>query len=132
MTSVLIYSLRSDYCKELIEFVKSDDLLKTIVKFHDVNTQGVPNGISRVPTLISPEGKFIIGGDIKEYLEGFIVSDIEPVGGNFKSVELDGSNSTGNWFEIDRFGQSLQPKMTKDLEEKISMSVEDAYHKLKS
>lgn len=132
MTSILVFSLRSDYCKELVDFVKTNELLVTLVRFHDVNINKVPTGITRVPSLITPDGKIIIGGDIKEYLEGFLVGDIEPADSNFKAVELDGNSGSGGWFDIDRFGQSLQPKMTRELEEKIKMSVEDAYHKLKT
>lgn len=132
MTSVLVYSKKSQYCVDLLEFIDSNELLTTVVKFHDVNTQGVPNGISRVPSLITNEGKVIIGGDIKIFLEGFIIGDIEPVSFNgAKTFELDGSDVSGNWFDIEKFGVSLQPKMTKELEEKISSSVEDAMQNLK-
>lgn len=132
MTSVLVFSRKSSYCVELLDFIQSNELLVTIVKFHDVNVSGVPNGISRVPSLITHEGKIIIGGDIKTFLEGFLIGDIEPVShSHTKTFELDGSDVSGNWFDIERFGVSLQPHMTKDLEEKISTSVDDALQKLK-
>lgn len=131
MTSTLVYSLRSDYCKDLVEFVKTNELLVTIVRLHDVNVKGAPPGVTRVPSLITTEGKVIIGGDIKQHLESFLMGDVEPAS-NFRTVDLDGTDISGNWFDLDRFGQSLQPTMTRELEEKIKISVEDAYHKLKT
>ena len=132
MTSLLVYSKKSQYCVDLLEFIEANELLTTVVKFHDVNAQGVPTGISRVPSLITHDGKVIIGGDIKTFLEGFIIGDIEPVTlSSAKTFDLDGSDVSGNWFDIEKFGVSLQPKMTKELEEKISLSVEDALQSLK-
>lgn len=132
MTSTLVYSKKSQYCVDLLDFINSHELLTTVVKFHDVNVQGVPHGITRVPSLVTHENKIIIGGDIKTFLEGFLIADIEPVNlTESKTFELDGSDVSGNWFDIDKFGTTLQPTMTKELEAKISASVEDALQSLK-
>lgn len=124
--------MKSPYCVELLNFVNEHDILKTIIKFHDVNVNGVPNGITRVPSLITNEGKIIIGGDIKSFLDGFMIADIEPVeSSSSRTFGLDGNEMSGSWFDIERFGESLKPTITKDIEEKISASVEDALANLK-
>lgn len=132
MTSVLVYSMKSQFCVELLNFINEHDILKTIIKFHDVNANGVPNGITRVPSLITNEGKIIIGGDIKTFLDGFLIADIEPVeSSSSRTFGLDGNEISGSWFDIERFGESLKPAITKDIEEKISASLEDALANLK-
>jgi hypothetical protein len=41
-------------------------------------------------------------------------------------TNLDGSENAG-LFDLDKYGESLQPILTPELESKISMSVADAY-----
>jgi hypothetical protein len=129
--NVLVFSLRSDYCKSLVSFINEHDTLVNSVKFHDVNKSGVPNGISRVPSMITSAGKILIGGDIKEYLEGFIQT--EPMGKDVSrgTFDIDG-NDDEDMFDFNQFGTSLAPKMTPDLEERIAMNVQDAFQKFKS
>lgn len=130
MTSVLFFSMKSPHCVELLKFINEHEPLKAMIKLHDVNVSGVPNGITRVPSLLNDEGKVIIGGDIRTLLESLIVTDFEAIDSS-SFTPLDGGEAPGKWFGIDQFGQTLQPKMTKALEDKISMKVEDAYHNLK-
>lgn len=131
MTSVLVYSMKSPFCVELLNFINEHEVFKTIIKFHDVNAHGVPNGITRVPSLITNEGKVIIGGDIKTFLDGFVLADIEPVDSSTGTFGIDGNDMSGNWFDIERFGQTLKPTITKEIEEKISVKLEDALASLK-
>ena len=37
----------------------------------------------------------------------------------------------GDIFNLDSYGRSLQPAMTKELEDRITMSVSDAYNNIK-
>ena len=131
MSCLFVYSLRSDYCKTIHSFINDNDILKTLVKMHDVNVMGVPPKIERVPSLITPDGNVIIGSDIRTYLDDLLYQDIEPVDTFKNTYGIDGTHTT-DLCDIENFGKSIQPKMTKELEEKINTKVEDAYHKLKT
>jgi hypothetical protein len=45
---------------------------------------------------------------------------------------IDGKEDTDDAFNLDNYGVSLQPAMTKELEERINRSVNDAYNNIKS
>lgn len=130
--ALLVYSENCKYCGEVIEYIKSQSVLLNTVRFHNINKQGVPNGLTRVPALITSDGATIIGGDVKHYLESLIPVNIESqsIGSRVTISSLDGSLSD-DIFKIDMYGKSLAPPMTKDLEEKISRSVQDAYQNIK-
>ena len=107
--NVLVYSLRSEYCVQLIDFIKGNDLHNSLVKFHDVNKSGVPNGIQRVPSLITSDGKILIGGEIKDYLETFLSSEPNGIGNGGGTYDLDGADGD-NFYSLDSFGETLAPK----------------------
>jgi hypothetical protein len=127
---VLVYSLKSEYCVTLLDFVKGHEELMSILKFHDVNKFGVPNGVQRVPTLICPDGRILIGSDIRDYLESFLQMDPEGSTNTF-GFDINGNDIDGGFFDVNQFGTPLAPKMTSELEQRISSDVNDAYSKLK-
>jgi hypothetical protein len=101
------------------------------VRFHNVSTHGVPsNKITRVPTLVTNEGKMCVGGEVKSWLESMIPTDFcswESSGSMCSNI--DGTETNDNLFEMSRYGESLEPLWTPELEQRISMSVTDAYQK---
>lgn len=130
---LLIYSERCKYCNDLIMYIRSQPVFLTLVRFHNINTHGVPNGLTRVPTLITDDGGSIIGGDIKNYLDSLLPSNIESavLGNEISATHLDGTVDFNNFFTNDSFGMSLAPPMTPELEEKIKRNVQDAYQTVK-
>ncbi len=130
---LLIYSERCKYCNELIMYIRSQPAFLTLIRFHNVNTSGVPNGLTRVPTLITDDGVSVVGGDIRNYLEGLLPTNIESanIGLGISSTHLDGTMDFDNFFTNDAFGASLAPPMTPELEEKIKRNVQDAYQNIK-
>ena len=128
--ALLVYSDKCKWSMDTIQFIKSQPALIEIVRFHNISTQGVPSKkITKVPTLVTNSGDMKVGGEVREWLVSMIPSDFESweVGPSYAS-NLDGSE-TGGLFELDRYGQSLQPRLTPELEARISMSVMDAYQK---
>lgn len=130
--SLLIYSPRCKHSMELIEYINSQPQLKQLVHYHNVNTQGIPpaykNKITRVPTMLTKNGKILIGNEIKNWLDSLLPNKrIEHCGfGGFCSgsmTGLDDGDNDADIFSLDSYGQSLQPAMTKELEEKISRDV---------
>lgn len=123
---VLIYSpQKCEHCKSIIEFIQSQPALLSVVKLHNIVTHGVPKGVTRVPTLITDDGKVLVGGDVKNFLEELIPFEVEysQLGSQFQFES--------EMFNIDMYGKSLAPPMTSDLEQKISRSVQDAYQSIK-
>lgn|SRR5210317_2046310 len=128
--SLLVYSPRCKHSMEIIEYVNRHTQLKQIVHYHNVNTQGVPpayrNKITRVPTMLTKNGKILVGNEIKNWLESLLpTKDVEHcgLGGTCTMTTLDSNDNDTDIFSLDNYGQSLQPAMTRDLEDKINRDV---------
>lgn len=129
--SLLIYSPRCKHSMEIIEYINSVPQLKQLVYYHNINTQGIPpnyrNKITRVPTMLTKNGKILVGNEIKNWLESLLPKkDVEHSGfGSMMSsmTMLDSGDTCGSMFSLDEYGKSLQPAMTKELEEKINKDV---------
>ena len=131
--SLLIFSPQCNHSLDIISYINKHESLKQIVSYHNINKLGVPpqfkNKISRVPTMLTKNGKLLVGNEIKNWLESLLpVRDVEMAGfGSCSMTTLDGEG-TDELYDIDSYGMSLQPAMTPELEEKISRSVSDAYN----
>ena len=129
--SLLIYSPRCKHSMSLVEYINDNKQLKQLIHYHNVNTQGIPreytNKIDRVPTMLTKNGKILVGNEIKNWLESLLPKkDIEH-GGFVSTISsmtaIDGSDKDSSLFFLDNYGQSLQHAMTKELEEKINRDV---------
>jgi hypothetical protein len=138
--SLLVYSPNCPHSLDIIEYVKSNPQLKQVVKFHNINTQGIPynyrSSITRVPTMLTKNGKLLVGNEIKNWLNSLLPNnelthyEFGAFGGSMTS--LDGKDDDDNAFNLDNYGVALQPAMTKDLEAKINRSVNEAYNNIKT
>lgn len=132
--SLLIYSPQCNHSLDIIDYINKNPQLKQIVQYHNINKLGIPpqykNKITRVPTMLTKNGKLLVGNEIKNWLESILpAQDWETCGfGDCAMTTLDGEG-TDELFSLDSYGMSLQPAMTKELEEKINQSVSDAYNK---
>ena len=131
--SLLIYSPKCSHSLDIIDYIKRRPQISQLVNYHNVNTQGIPpqyaHKITRVPTLLTKNGKFLIGNEIKNWLSSLLpVKEVEMAGfGNCSMTTLDGEGNN-ELFGLDDYGMALQPAMTPELEEKINRSVSDAYN----
>lgn len=122
--NVLVYSTKCEHCADVISFIQKNESLMMVTKFHDINSKGVPKGISRVPTLIT-KNQMYIGRDILDYLEQLVPASTESFSFTSFGTSVEGVQDEGN---LDNFGKSLEPKfISKELQERISMSVNDSY-----
>lgn len=134
--SLLIFSPKCTHSMELVDYVSRNAQLKQLVHFHNVNVLGIPSQyrgkITRVPTMLTKNGKVLVGKEIQNWLESLLpVQDLDTCGfGKCEMTTLDGESST-ELFGLDQYGRSLQPAMTPELEAKISRSVSDAYTDIK-
>ena len=129
--SLLIYSPRCKHSMDVIEYINDIPQLKQLVHYHNINTQGVPpnyrNKINRVPTMLTKNGKILVGNEIKNWLDSLLPKkEVEHSGiGSFgcSMTTLGSDENTNDIFKLDDYGRSLQPAMTKELEEKINRDV---------
>jgi hypothetical protein len=136
--SLLILSPNCKYSMDVINFIKKHNQLQQVVQYHNVTDLGIPpefrTSITRVPTLLTKNGKLLVGREIQNWLKSLLpVEELETCGfGTINSTTLNGE-PTGQMFGLDQYGQSLQPPMTKELQEKISRKVDDvAYSDIKN
>ena len=119
--SLLVFSPKCKHSVEVLEFIQKHKELQQIVQYHNVTVSGIPpeyrTKITRVPTLLTKNGKILVGREIVQELE---TCDF----GSIFSSTLDGEPSS-DMFGLDDYGKSLQPAMTRELEDKISRKVED-------
>lgn len=131
--ALLVYSDKCKFSQEIIGFIRTQPSLIEVVRFHNITTAGVPSKkITRVPTLVTNEGKMHVGAQVKEWLVSMIPTEFESwdcTGGLCQN--LDGSETPG-LFDIEKYGEPLQPLLTPELESKINMSVTDAYQSKRS
>ena len=126
--ALLVYSDKCKFSQEIIGFIKTQPALIEIVRFHNVTTSGVPSKkITRVPTLVTNEGQMCVGAEVKAWLVSMVPTEFESWDcGSGLCQNLDGSDAPG-LFDLDKYGESLQPILNPELEARITMSVTDAY-----
>lgn len=129
--ALLLYSPKCPNCSTVIKFIQSNSSLQQIIQFHNVNTMGVPpqyaRQISRVPTMLTKNGKMLVGNEIQSWLQSLLpntITNCELGGGGCQFASLDGSDEDGNFgVNLDDCCQSLQPAMTPELLAKINQKV---------
>ena len=74
--SLLIYSPKCSHSLDIIDYIKRQPQLSQLVNFHNVNVQGIPSQyahqITRVPTMLTKNGKFLVGNEIKNWLQSLL------------------------------------------------------------
>ncbi len=134
--SLLIFSPKCSHSMDIIEYINTRVQLRNIVQFHNVNTMGIPpqyrSKITRVPTMLTKNGKVLVGNEIKNWLESLLpVDDLDTCGfGKCDMTTLEGEGNSV-LFGLDEYGRTLQPAMTPEIEAKISRSVAEAYDSIK-
>lgn len=133
MAGVLIFSEKCPYCLEVLNFIKEHPVLIPMIKTHNINRQGVPDGVKRVPMIVTSSGEKHTGMEVLRWLETMIPTTFE--GGWCSSCS--GSNfdepfdEVGDGFPLDAYGIELAPPMTKDLQKKIDRPVNEAFTDIK-
>ena len=130
--ALLVYSDKCQWSQEILVYIKTQPALIEVIRFWNVNTQGVPSKqITRVPTLVTNDGKMHVGKEVRAWLESMIPSELESWCDDSMCSNLDGTDIP-TLFELDRYGESLQPRLTPELEARIAMSVQDAFQQARS
>lgn len=134
--ALLLYSPQCKHSNDIMEYINSHAQLKQIVRSHNVSQHGIPqqykNKITHVPTMLTQNGKLLVGREIQNWLESLLPTrEWGSCSSSSISMSTLGGESGEQLFGLDDYGRSLQPAMTQELEEKISRSVSDAYTDIK-
>ena len=76
--------------------------------------------------MLTKNGKVLVGSEIKNWLDSLLPNkEITNWGfsGACSMTTLESEENESEMFSLDSYGQSLQPAMTRELEEKISRDV---------
>jgi hypothetical protein len=135
MAALLVFSPKCTHSVDIINFINSHSSLKSVIQYHNVNTQGVPpqykNKLTHVPTLLTKDGKMLVGQEIKQWLNSIIPTEITNWSPSKLSIaSIDNESFDDSLFDINKYGQPLQPVMTRELEEKINRNVGEAFSKM--
>lgn len=130
MSILLVTSNRCPHCKELVNMIGENSQIRSVIASHVIEINGLPNKnmqIERVPTIITASGKRFVGQECIKWIESLLpVDEIEYHDmGCLQGASLnDNEENGGSLFSLNDYGQSLQPPMTKELQDKISKKVD--------
>jgi hypothetical protein len=132
--ATLVYSDKSPYCEQVLLDIRENPSLVHVIRVHNVSTHGVPSRqITRVPTLVTNDGKLLVGNDVRKWIESMKpeerVEEFDQSGLAVSSLDDTDGNDAGDYFDIDNFNAPLAPPMTRELEERVNRKVMDAYQK---
>ena len=131
--ALLLFSQRCQHSMKIIKYVQDNKSLHSMMVFHDVNKLGVPDElqgkINSVPVLLTKgDQKILVGKEIMAWFESVLPSDFVGADTGFGASLTDPEGGAdGGMFELDSYGVSLAPPMTKDMQSRIDQSVSDAY-----
>jgi hypothetical protein len=129
--SLLIYSPKCEHSKQILALVQKHKQLQQLVKFHNINTQGLPahfrQKVTHVPTMFTQNGKILVGSEIRAWLTSLLPSPevTQCDFGTCAMSTLDGEGVNDDIFDLDSYGQALQPVITPELQQKITQQVKD-------
>jgi hypothetical protein len=128
--ALLLFSTKCTHSVKILNFINKEPQLKSVVRLHDIGIHGVPNQvrgrIKNVPALVTNTNQILIGAEVLTWLQS-LIPPAELVNCNIRGScsmsSLMDDDETGDYFDLVNYGQSLQPVMTPELEEKISKKV---------
>ena len=126
--ALIVYSDKCRYCLETLSYIKTQPSLLQILRFHNVSTDGIPHQkITKVPTLVTNEGKLYVGAEVRTWLESMVPMEIVSFSDDrFSITNLDDTEDEGNLFNLDMYGVPLQPVVTPELNNRINKRTQDA------
>tara|TARA_R110002073_G_scaffold40478_1_gene114667 strand:- start:401 stop:829 length:429 start_codon:yes stop_codon:yes gene_type:complete len=137
--ALLIHSDRCSICRDIVSWLQENKQVAQIIRLHDVNVNGIPqkykNKIKVVPSLLTQNGKFLTGSEVKAWLKSMAPTKELAnfgFGGRGNMHGLDDDDDDEDIFSIENYGQSIQPAITKELDERINAAVMDNYQKVQS
>jgi len=82
--ATLVYSLKCQNCKIVVDFIKEHQELQSIITYHNID-DGIPDYIKSVPSLVTNDNKMLVGKNAIIDLFKTMVKK-EPIGYSYKSM----------------------------------------------
>ncbi len=131
---ILVFSPRCQHSRDTLAFLQAYPQLRQIVQLHDVSVSGIPpqyaRYITRVPTLLTKDGKILVGNEIRAWFSSLMPTSItnKAIGGAKSGklsslTSLDGSDGSASLFNLNDYGKSLQPAITPEMQARINQKV---------
>lgn len=137
--ALLIHSNRCPICRDLLSWLNSNKRVAQIIRLHDVNVKGIPpqykSKIKVVPTLLTQSGKMLTGGEVKAWLISMNPDNTitnHCFGSKCTVYGLSEEDDGDDIFNLDNYGQSIQPAITPEINARINGAVMDNYQKMQS
>lgn len=135
--ALLLYSDKCSHCSDLCKWLDKHPQVNRLIKRRDVTTYGVPQKFKQVvrsvPTLITQQGQVMTGKQCLAWVNSLIPPpEITGAMGGAGLTNLDDGSGGDGMFTLDNYGQSIQPQLTPEMEERINSTVTDAYQKLQT
>lgn len=128
--ALLVFSDRCHFCQDVLKYVQSEPALQPIIRFWNITTQGIPHErIKRVPTLVTNEGKMMVGSEVRAWMESMVPCEFDSFDPVDFAYNIDGTDTNDGMFELEKYGSQLQPHLTPELEAKINENPSTAYQK---
>ncbi len=106
-----------------------------MIRTHEIGRQGVPDGITRVPVVVTSSGERHTGLEVLRWLESLVPVEFEgcPFGAGCRLMTNfdEPPDEVGDAFPIDAYGIELAPPMTRELQERINKPLTEAYNDIK-
>jgi hypothetical protein len=131
MSAVLVYGETCKYCQEVISFIREHPILIPIIRTHNINRQGVPEGINRVPVIITSSGERHVGLEALRWLENMVPTTFEGNSNNSGYSFDEPFDGVGDGFPLDSYGMPLSPHISTEIKERIDKPLNEAYADIK-
>ena len=132
MSALLIFSEKCPYCIEVLNFIKEHPMIIPMIKTHDIGRQGIPDGVSRVPVIMTTKGEKHVGIEVLRWLENIVPTNFEGVCSKGGTCPFDEPfDQVGDGFPLDAYGISLAPPISRELQERIEKPLNEAYADIK-
>ena len=135
--ALLLYSDRCSHSTELCKWLDKHPQVNRLIKRRDVTVHGVPpkfkTVVRSVPTVITQQGQVMAGKQCLAWASSLIPPpEVTGACGYDALTNLDDNSGCDGMFTLDNYGQSIQPQITPEMEERINSTVTDAYQKIQT
>lgn len=135
--ALLFYSDRCSHSLDLLKWLDKHQQVSNLIRRHDVSVHGIPqkfrNSVKSVPTIVTQQGQVMVGKQCGAWVNSLIPpQEVGGMGGYAGLTELDSEAGGPGMFDLDNYGQSIQPQITQELEERINSTVMESYQKMQT
>ena len=135
--ALLFYSDRCSHSSDLLKWLDKHPGVSKLVRRHDVTIHGIPakfrNTVKSVPTIVTQQGQMMVGKQCTAWINSLIPpQEVGGLGGYHGLADLSDESGGKGMFSLDNYGQSIQPQITPEMEERINSTVTDAYQAMQT